>query len=104
MHKYYGINMTSFDGKLYVAGHEVFAWYTPATDTWVQGKQPNKRHIYGSLVPFNKKLLLLGGSCYNGTDEVEEFDFECETWAISTWKMPAQLFNHHALVLNISQN
>jgi hypothetical protein len=97
---YIGASMTFHDGKLYLAGPGIFAWYTAATDTWVQGQKPNKWHCYGSLVLHDSKLLLLGGSFHKGTDEVEEYDFDNETWSDCTWKLPVPLFHHHAMLFN----
>ena len=99
----YGVSMTSTKEKLYVAGgrERICAWYDPMTDVWTIMKQPAHEHMYGTLISYNSKLLLLGGSYNNGTDEVEEYSVEDGTWSACTYKVPAKVFNHHGLVLDL---
>ena len=100
-----GASMTSARGRLYVGGGKdrIFAWYDPGTDAWCMGQQPRQQHIYGSLVYHDDKLLLLGGSYKNGTDEVEEYSVEDGAWSVCSYRMPASLYIHHCLVLGIPQ-
>ena len=95
-----GVSMTSARGLLFVAG-KICAWYSPDSDTWCTGQQTLCKHRYGALAYHNDKLLLLGGSEYGGTDEVEEYDIDEDTWSVCSYKMPKKLYCHHALVLNM---
>ena len=99
-----GVSMTSSRGRLFVAGGQkmVCAWFDPHTNTWCTGQQPLQQHKYGSLVYHDDKLLLLGGSFNDGTDEVEEYDIDNDTWSVCSYKMPRKLCSHHVLVLDLS--
>ena len=97
-----GVSMTSAEGKLFVVGAQgrICSLYNPTTDTWTNSQQTLHRHLYGTLVYYNNKILLLGGCCVDGTDEVEEYNVEDGTWSVTAYKMPAKLCNHHGLVLD----
>ena len=99
----YGVSMTAARGRLYAAGgyNNFCAWYRPCTDTWCVVQKTLKRHLYGSLVYHKDKLVLLGGSFNSNTDEIEEYNFEEGTWSMCSYKMPASLMNHCALVLDL---
>ena len=99
----YGINMISARGRLFVAGGKdmTCAWYNPDSNTWCTGQQPLGEHIYGALACHNDKLLLLGGSYTGGTDEVEEYDIDNDTWSMCSYKMPRKLCGHHAFILDM---
>ena len=99
----YGVSMTAARGRLYAAGgyNNFCAWYRPCTDTWCVVQGTLKRHLYGSLVYHKDKLVLLGGSFNSNTDEIEEYNFEEGTWSMCSYKMPASLMNHCALVLDL---
>ena len=86
----YGVSMTSAQGRLFVAGggHMICAWYTPDSNAWCTGKQPLREHEYGALAYHDDKLLLLGGSKWSGTDEVEEYDIDGDKWSVCSYKMP----------------
>ena len=66
--------MMSVQNKLLVAGGiaNPCAWNNPTMDAWTMGQKPLYIHKYGALAHYNGKLLLLGRSYDNGTDEVEE--------------------------------
>ena len=98
-----GASMTSAQGRLFVAGGHLMicAWYNPNTNTWCTGQQPLHKHKYGALAYHNDKLLLLGGSFEGGTDAVEEYDIEEDTWTVCLYKMPRKIEGHHAVVLNM---
>ena len=100
---YPGVSMTSARGQLYVAGgyFSICAYYRPFTDTWFFLQPTIQAHIYGSLVYHNDKLILLGGNFDGGTDDVEEYTIEDDSWSMCTYKMPQGLINHCALVLTI---
>jgi hypothetical protein len=105
-HEYiWGSCMVAHNGRLYLAGTNLFAWYTPDTDDWVMGSDLNKplrKHMYGAMVVYNDKLVLLGGKSYfYGTDDVEEYDTETGKWSLCEWKMPESLCCHQALVLDL---
>ena len=104
-YRYPGVSMTSAKGQLYVAGgrRKVFAYYRPCIDTWCFATPPLRKHIYGSLVCHEDKLILLGGKYCNGSDDVEEYSFEEGTWSLCSYKMPSGLFNHCGLVLDASR-
>ena len=99
----HGVSMTSANRLLLVAGgqHMICAWFNIDTNTWSTGKQPLQEHRYGSLTYHNGKFLLLGGHFKQGTDEVEMYDIEEDSWTLCTYKMPLKLRLHHALLLNI---
>ena len=99
----YGVSMTAARGRLYVAGgyFRTCAWYRPCTDTWCVVQGTLKKHVYGSLVYNKDKLVLLGGSFTTNTEEIEEYNFEEGTWSLCSYKMPASLMNHCALVLDL---
>ena len=106
-----GTSMISVNGQLCVAGgqHRICAFYVPEFDIWIHGNRPSYCHIYGALVPYNNKLLLLGGSSKFlfmtfGTNEVEEYDINGRSWSGSKIKMPADtnlLHRHHAFILDV---
>ena len=98
-----GTRMASVNGQLLVAGglERLCAWYTPGTNTWCQGQQPNVPHSYGSLAHCNDKILLLGGI---DRDEVEELIIEDGSWSVTDINMPAKLYLHFALMLDIPQD
>ena len=102
---FWGYSMKSAQNKLLVAGGvtKCCAWYNPVTDAWSMGQQTLKQHNYGSLVHHNSKFLLLGGSCEKGTDEVEEYDIANHTWSVCSFKMPAKLDMHFALMLDMPE-
>ena len=95
--------MTSTKDKLCVAGglKKICTLYDPTADVWTTMKQPVHVHRYGTLVYHNNKLLLLGGSWTDSTDEVEEHNVEDDTWSVCAYKMPAKLYSHHGLVLDL---
>ena len=100
----FGLSMTSAKGQLYVAGgyRKQFVYYRPCIDTWCLATPPLLTHAYGSLVYHKDKLILLGGNFKGaGSDDVEEYSFEEETWSLCSYKMPPGLFQHCGLVLNI---
>ena len=76
--KCYGASMATARDQLIVAGgyQNVLALYNPKTDTWCTGQRPLKKHHYGTLVYHNNNLVFLGGYHDDGTDAVEEYDFE----------------------------
>ena len=98
-----GVSMTSTKDKLCVAGglKKICALYDPTADVWITMKQPVHVHRYGTLVYHSNKLLLLGGSWSDSTDEVEEYNVEDDTWSVCAYKMPVKLYNHHGLVLDL---
>jgi hypothetical protein len=97
---HFGIAMAALDGKLYAIARGLAACYTPDTDSWVNcPHKPKKDHMYGPMVAHGGKLVILGGSLHGGADEIEEMDKG--TWAAQTWKMPAPLYHHHAVVLHL---
>ena len=101
----FGISMTSARGRLYVAGRKkgrMCAYYEPVTDTWCFGHQPLLKHKYGSLVCYNNKLILLGGSFKGCTDEVEEYDIDEGSWTVCSYKMPKRLHLHTCVVLDMN--
>ena len=65
------VSMAAVNGLLYAMGgrDRICAWYTPDTNTWCTGQQPERQHKYGSLVYYEDRLMLLGGSYMGGTDE-----------------------------------
>ena len=77
------------------------SWYRPETDTWCTGQQPLREHKFGTLAYHHDKLVLLGGSFNGGTDEVEEYNIEDNKWSLCSYKMPKQLYLHHAVVLSM---
>ena len=93
-------SMISVNNQLLVAGgwKKVCAWYTPSTDTWCMGQKPKEWHHYGSLVYHDNTILLLGDTSEDGTDAVEEYS---GTWSVIDIKMPKNLRNHHAVVLDM---
>ena len=97
-----GVGITSTQGCLFVAGgrSSICAWYNPKSNTWCTGQQPLYQHKYGALA-YHKKLLLIGGSVFNGSDDVEEYDIEEDKWSVCSYKMPRKIYNHYAVVLNI---
>ena len=99
----YCAGMTSAQGKLFVAGGrlQICAWYNPEIDTWCLGEKPLGVHMHGALAYHNERLLLLGGGWKEGTDDVEEYDIERGTWSMCSYKMPAKLYDHYALVLDM---
>ena len=99
----YGISLTSACGLLFAAGgyQRLCAWYNPTTDTWCTVQQPVQIHRYGSLAYHNDKLLLLGGSFTDGTDEVEEYDIDEDKWSMCSYKMPKKIYNHQAFLLDM---
>ena len=102
-HECYGVSMTSANRRLLVAGGDnmICAWFNVDTNTWSTGKQPLRKHQYGSLTYYNGKFLLLGGSFEGGTDEVEMYDTEEDNWTLCTYKMPRKFRLHHALLLKV---
>ena len=101
--KCHGVSMTSANRRLLVAGgrNMICAWFNIDTNTWSTGKQPLRKHYYGSLAHFNGKFLLLGGSFEGGTDEIEVYDIEENKWTLCTYKMPQKLCGHYALLLKV---
>ena len=99
-----GVSMASARGQLFVSGggNRICAWYQPETNTWCTGKQPLQKHRYGALACHNNKLLLLGGSFNDGTDEVEEYDIAEDKWTVCSYKLPRKLYNHHAFTMAMS--
>ena len=94
------------DDKLCVAGglRQICALYSTATNTWTIGQKPSKEHHYGPLLAHDNTLLILGGrDRLLGTDEIEELNLAAGSWSISNIKMPAGLFLHQAMVLDIPQ-
>ena len=98
-----GVCMTSANRRLLVAGGEdmICAWFNIETNTWSIGQPPLRKHLFGSLVHYNEKFLLLGGSFEGGTDEVEMYDTEDDKWTLCTYKMPQKLCEHYALLLKM---
>ena len=98
------VSMTSVHGRLCVIGgnEKICAWYTPATDTWVLSRPPPLKHQYGAAVLYGDRVLLLGGAYgQNGTVRTEELHVENERWEDSNITLSANLWNHHAVLLNI---
>ena len=98
-----GVSMASARGRLYVAeGYaNICAWYSPATDAWCRAQPTLRKHLHGALAYHDNKLLLLGGSFYDGTDEIEEYCFKTGTWSVCSYKMPARLLNHFGIVTKV---
>ena len=98
-----GTSVTSTNGQVVVAGglDKRCGWCNPATNAWSMGQQTLHSHTYGSFVPYDKKLLLLGGF---DTVAIEELSIEDGSWSVSDIKMPAQLMNHVSLVLDIPED
>ena len=99
------VSIVAVNGQLNVAGglKKISAWYTPATDSWCIAQGPAQWHYFGSLVHYNDAVLLLGGRDVpdqQGSDDIEVFNCEHETWSTSIIKMPASLKQHHAMVLD----
>ena len=103
---YNGFSMTAAQGKLFVAGGgaNICAYYDPTPDTWSLMQQTLHRHWYGALVSHNNKLLLLGGSYNIDQAEVEEYDMDSKTWTTCDYRLPAKLYSHHAMVLDLPPN
>ena len=101
-----GIRMTTAQDMLFVAGgyQNVLALYNLKTDTWSTGQQPLKKHHYGALAYHNNKLVFLGGYSNGGSVEVEEYDVEEDKWSVCSYKMPKNLYGHHAVVLNMQHH
>ena len=99
-----GVNMISARGRLFVAGGAdmICVWYNPDSNTWCKGQQLLREHKYGALAYHNDRLLLLGGSYAGGTDKVEEYDIDNDTWSVCSYKMPRKLCGLHAFVLDMS--
>ena len=95
--------MTSARGRLFVAGGDdmICAWYSPETNTWCTGQQPLRMHVHGALAFHDDKLLFLGGSFDDGTDEVETYDIDEDKWRMCSYKMPRELCFHQAFTLNM---
>ena len=100
----HAVCMTAARGRLYVAGgyYNMCAFYRPCTDTWCYIQPTLQKHLYGTIVHHSNKLILLGGDFNNGTDEVEEYNFENGTWSLCGYQIPAGLRNHVAMVLPVS--
>ena len=99
-----GTSMVSAQDKLFLAGgyNKVCAWYNTASNAWFMLHQPLQDHIYGTLVHYDNTLLLLGGSDYfRGTQEVEEYDIERDSWSMCHFRMPLELSDHYALLLEM---
>ena len=98
-----GVSMTSARGQLFVTGGQcmICAWYKPKSNTWHTGQQPLRKHRYGALSYHDDRLLLLGGSFKDGTDEVEEYNIDEDKWSVCSLKMPRKINGHHAFVLNM---
>ena len=99
----YWSSMVSAQGKLFLAGgfDRVCGWYNMASNAWFMLQHPLKEHSYGALVDYDNTLLLLGGSFLDGTDEVEEYDIEGDSWSMCHFRMPAKLYDHYALLLEV---
>ena len=98
------VSMVSVENKLFLAGGwgRVCAWYNTASNAWFMLQQPLQGHRYGALVHCDNTLLLLGGSYFgNGTDKVEEYDIEGDSWSMCRFRMPAELYDHYALLLDM---
>ena len=102
----FGVSMVSARGRLFVAGgrRRVCAWYRPNEDTWCTGQQPLSVHRYGALTHYNNKLLLLGGNCSRGTDDVEEYNIDEDKWSLCNYKIPKSVYLHHAAVLKVDES
>ena len=87
------------DDKLCVVGGfaKILAWYTPSTDTWVHGTNPQLSHIGGAVVLHQKSILILGGSYEK---KVERYDMESGEWSMCDWELPITTQQLHALRLN----
>ena len=98
-----GVSMVSAQDKLFLAGgsDRVCAWYNTASSAWFMFQQPLQKHKYGTLVHYDNKLILLGGSYVGGTEEVEEYDIESDSWSMCQFLMPAGLFYHYAVLLEM---
>ena len=100
-----GFSMTTVRNELFVAGGggKICASYSPITESWCLRRSPDHLHLYGALVPHNNKLLLLSGSFCCGTSKVEEYDIDKNEWSTCNYRLPAELYNHCAMVLDLSQ-
>ena len=100
----FGVSMVSAQDKLFLAGgsDKVCAWYNIASNAWFMVQQPLQRHRYGALVHYDNILMLLGGSIFgDGTEEVEEYDIEADSWSMCHFRMPTGLYDHYALLLEV---
>ena len=98
------MSMASSRDKLFVAGgHErMCACYNITSDSWCMLQQPLQHHIFCALVHYDNKLLLLGGEhLYSGTEEVEEYNADNDSWSVCCFRMPGKLSDHYALVLEM---
>ena len=95
-------SMAAADDKLYIAGGEnkICSWYSATTNSWTKASSPGLMHHDGAFVFHENKLLLLGG--FDCAD-VEEYDIERDSWAVSAFKLPCKVGYPHAFVMNAPQ-
>ena len=98
-----GVSMVSAQDKFFLAGgsDRVCASYNTASNTWFMLQQPLQKHKYGTLVHYDNALILLGGSLFDGTEEVEEYYIEDDSWSMCNFRIPAGLHDHYALLLEM---
>ena len=98
------VSMVSAKDKLFLAGgyDRMCSCYNMALNAWFMLQPPLQTHRYGALVHYDNKLILLGGSFNYGTNEVEEYDIEGDSWSmISHFRMPTKIYGHYALLLDM---
>ena len=69
--------------------------YNPSTDTWTTGNNPVLVHFFGALVHNNGRAYLIGGG---GTDTIEEYNMDDDSWSVCDIKVPRVLSNLYAVV------
>ena len=100
-----GARAASVSGSMYVVGGDarLCEMYSPHSDSWTRLTPPGYDHLDAAVVEHNSKLMVLGGGCYideemEGSNIVEEYDTDLDTWARSSYTMPVGLYNHCVIV------
>ena len=96
----------TFHQQIYVLDKALFAQYDVNKDQWMELQLPLMPFDNPAMVLKQNHLIMLGGyeeTEKNPSDVIQEYELSSKTWSLEPRKMPLQLCNHWAFVMDIPQ-